>query len=60
MPAIASIEDLKAAKADIVEVIGKFPEGVSAVLAVLDTHKMVGYKNLIKMFKGATPEEIKV
>ena len=56
MGAIASIEDLTAAQKDIVKAM---KGNAGDLLAAIDKHKLVGYKNLIKLANGKTPEELK-
>jgi len=59
MPAVASIEDLKAASLDVDKFRKEHGEAAVALVYLLDRHKMIGYKNIAKMFAGKTPEEIK-
>ncbi len=59
MPAVASIEDLREAKKDLDIFQKAEPEGYALMVQILENHKMIGYKNIAKMARGATPEELK-
>lgn len=59
MAAIASIEDLKAAKKALESHKKKFPEAHKAFVELLKSHRMVGYKNIARLAYGSTPEELK-
>ncbi len=59
MPAIASIEDLKAAKADTDKFRKEHGDATIVLVDLFAKHKMIGYKNIVKMFNGQTPEELK-
>ncbi len=59
MPAVASIEDLRAAKADIDQFRKDHGDAAIALVDLLAKHKLIGYKNIAKMFTGRTPEELK-
>jgi hypothetical protein len=60
MPAIASIEELKAADDALKSLKEKNPSEYAAFAAILKKHRKVGYKNICKMLLGeATPEKLK-
>lgn len=59
MAAIASIEDLGAARDDLKKIEKKYPEAYAAFVKVLNDHKMIGYKNIARLANGKTPEELK-
>jgi len=60
MPSVASIEDLRAVNADLVDLKSRHPESYEAIAAVFKKHRKVGYKNICKMLLGeATPEKLK-
>ena len=60
MPAVASIEDLKAVEADLAGLKGRHPEAYEELAAVFREHRKVGYKNVCKLLLGeATPEKLK-
>lgn len=59
MAALASIEDLKAAKADL-DALKKDDEAYfDKWVELLKKHRSVGYKNIARMAMGFTPEELK-
>lgn len=60
MPAIASLEELKAVEKEIQQFKTTYPEAAGAVMELLRKNRKVGYKNICKMILGeATPEELK-
>ncbi len=60
MPALASLEDLKRAQADLEAVKGAHPEAYEAVAGLLRKHRAVGFKNICKLLLGeSTPEKLK-
>ena len=60
MPAIASLEELKAVEADLKQIQESAPEQYSAFAALFKKHRKIGYKNICKMLLGeATPEKLK-
>jgi hypothetical protein len=60
MPALASLEDLKAVLASCDELKAAHPEAYAAFAALLKRHRAVGYKNICKLLLGeATPEKLK-
>lgn len=60
MPAIASLEELKAVEREIQILKTSFPEASNSIMELLRKNRKVGYKNICKMILGeATPEELK-
>jgi hypothetical protein len=60
MPAVASIEELRAVDADLAALKARHPEAYDALAAVFKAHRKVGYKNICKLMLGeATPEKLK-
>ena len=60
MPALASLEDLKATQKQIQDLKNQYPEAVKAVAALLKQNRRIGYKNICRMLTGEmTPEELK-
>ncbi len=60
MPAVASMEDLRAVDADLVALKARHPEAYDALAALFRAHRKVGYKNICKLMLGeATPEKLK-
>jgi hypothetical protein len=60
MPAIASIEELRAVQTDIDKLKAAEPAACNALAELLKKHRKVGYKNICKLFLGeATPEKLK-
>lgn len=59
MAALASIEDLKAAQVALKKIEKKYPEAYKDFVALLQDHKMIGYKNIARLAYGSTPEELK-
>lgn len=59
MAAIASIEDLKAAKDALKKVEKKHPEAYAEFVQLLKDHRKIGYKNIARLAFGSTPEELK-
>ena len=60
MPAVATLEDLKAVEADLAQLKESSPEAYEQIAAVLKRHRKVGYKNICKMLLGeASPEKLK-
>ena len=55
MPAIASLEDLKAAKKDLLEA-----KGLNELKAVFKKWRKIGWKNICKLWlEERTPEQLK-
>ena len=60
MPAVASLEELKAVEEQLRELKAKHPEGYLEVVELLRRHRKVGYKNICKMMMGeASAEKLK-
>ena len=59
MAAIASLEDLKAAKKDLSALEKADPKAYASWVELLKRHRMIGYKNIAKLAMGSTPEELK-
>jgi hypothetical protein len=60
MPAVATIEDLRAVDSDLGALKATHPEAYGALAALFKTHRKVGYKNICKLMLGeATPEKLK-
>ncbi|HEQ71057.1 MAG TPA: hypothetical protein ENN69_01080 [Spirochaetia bacterium] len=60
MPAIASLEELKAVEQDLTALRNEQPAAYDAISKLLKNHRKVGYKNICKMLLGeATPEKLK-
>jgi hypothetical protein len=60
MPAVASLEELKAVQAQLEQLKASFPEGHAAFCTLFRTWRKVGYKNICKLLLGeATPEKLK-
>ncbi|MBN1523618.1 MAG: hypothetical protein JW904_03975 [Spirochaetales bacterium] len=60
MPAIATLEELKAVEFDLQQIQESSPQEYAAFAALLKKHRKIGYKNICKMLLGeATPEKLK-
>jgi hypothetical protein len=59
MPAIASIEDLRRVKVDLDALAKDHPDGFKRLVALLEEHRAIGYKNICRMAMGSSPEELK-
>ncbi len=60
MPALASLEDLRAVQARLDEFRAAHPEAHDAFARILKDHRKVGYKNICKLLLGeSTPEKLK-
>jgi hypothetical protein len=59
MPAVASIEDLKAVQGDLNKFKKEDPKGFERLVELLKKHRMVGYKNIAKLALGSGPEDLK-
>ena len=60
MPAVASLEELKAVQSQLKDLESRHPEGFADLVALFRRHRKVGYKNICKMMMGeATPEKLK-
>lgn len=60
MPAVASLEELKAVEEQLRELKSRHPEGYTDLVELFRRHRKVGYKNICKMMMGeATAEKLK-
>ena len=60
MPAVASLEELKAVEQQLRELSSRHPEGYADLVELFRRHRKGGYKNVCKMMMGeATPEKLK-
>ncbi len=60
MPAIATLEELKAIDAGLKQLQENFPEAYEEMAKFFRMNRKIGYKNIIKMMIGeATPEKLK-
>ncbi|UCF98316.1 MAG: hypothetical protein JSV89_01990 [Spirochaetaceae bacterium] len=60
MPAVASLEELKAVAEQLGELRSRHPEAYGDVVELFRRHRKVGYKNICKMMMGeATAEKLK-
>jgi hypothetical protein len=60
MPALASLDDLRAVLARLEELRAAHPKAYDAFARILRDHRKVGYKNICKLLLGeATPEKLK-
>ena len=59
MAAVAPIEELKACKDELERFKKDSPTAYEWMQSLFDTHRKVGYKNIVKMIYGKTPEELK-
>lgn len=60
MPAIASLEQLKAVNQSIESLKEKYPEAFKEMVETIKKYRKIGYKNICKMMLGeATPEKLK-
>ena len=60
MPAVASLEELKAVEEQLRELKSRQPEGYADIVELFRRHRKVGYKNICKMMMGeATAEKLK-
>lgn len=60
MPAIATLEELKAVKNQLENFRRSFPEAYQHISEIFKANRRIGYKNICKMLMGeATPEELK-
>ena len=61
MAAFASIEDLQACKDDLEKLKEKHPKEYEEFQLFFTNHKMIGYKNIMKMMLyDKTPEDLKI
>jgi hypothetical protein len=60
MPAVASLEELKAVEEQLGALKSQHPEGYASLVELFRRHRKVGYKNICKMMMGeATAEKLK-
>jgi hypothetical protein len=60
MPAIASLEDLKAVSSALAALREKHPAAYADLASLVRRHRGVGYRNICKLLlEEATPEELK-
>ena len=60
MPAVASIEELKAVDEQLKAIKGHHPQVYADFVELFRKNRMIGYKNIFKMMMGeATPEKLK-
>jgi len=60
MPALASLDDLRAVLARLEELRTGHPDAYAAFAGILKDYRKVGYKNICKLLLGeATPEKLK-
>ena len=60
MPAVASLEELKAVAEQLEVIKGQHPEGFADFVELFRRNRKIGYKNICKMMMGeATPEKLK-
>ena len=60
MPAVASLEDLKAVDEQLKAIKGEHPEVYDHFVELFRKNRKIGYKNICKMMlEEATPEKLK-
>lgn len=60
MPAVASLEELKAVEEQLKDLKARHPEGYTDLVELFRRNRKVGYKNICKMMMGeATAEKLK-
>jgi hypothetical protein len=60
MPAIATLEELKAIDIALKKMKDEYPEAYEKFSQFFKANRQIGYKNIIKMMIGeATPEKLK-
>jgi hypothetical protein len=60
MPAIATLEELKAIDIALKKMKEEYPEAYEKLARFFKDNRQIGYKNIIKMMIGeATPEKLK-
>ncbi len=60
MPAVASLEELKAVDEQLKALKGENPEVYARFVKLFRKNRKIGYKNICKMMMGeATPEKLK-
>lgn len=59
MAVLATLSELKAVQKDLAAAKKANAKAFDAMRDLFKKHRMVGYKNIVKMMYGATPEELK-
>lgn len=59
MATTASVEELGAVQADLDAFKAEHPKAHAALVALLERHRKVGYRNICRLALGATPAELK-
>lgn len=60
MPAVASLEELKAVNEQLESLKERHPEAYADLVELFRRNRKLGYKNICKMMMGeATPEKLK-
>jgi molybdopterin converting factor small subunit len=60
MPAIATLEELKAVQRTLQSIREEYPEAYERFTRFFKENRKIGYKNIIKLLTGeATPEKLK-
>lgn len=60
MPAIATLEELKAVQTHLHAIREEYPEAYERFSRLFKDNRRIGYKNIIKLMTGeATPEKLK-
>jgi hypothetical protein len=60
MPAVASLDELKAVEGDLNNLRSSHPEAYKNFAELFKKHRKVGYKNVCKLLLGeVTPEKLK-
>jgi hypothetical protein len=60
MPAVATLEELKAVETELNAISAAHPEAYQMVAELFKKNRKVGYKNICKILLGeATPEKLK-
>jgi hypothetical protein len=60
MPAVASLEELKAVEEHLNQLKGRHAEAYADIVELFRHHRKVGYKNICKMMMGeASAEKLK-
>ncbi len=60
MPAVASLEELRAVDEQLKVIKGQHPEVYAVFLELFRKNRKIGYKNICRMMMGeATPEKLK-
>ena len=60
MPAVATLEELKAVEEQLRQLKASQPEAYGQLVELFRRHRKVGYKNICKMMmEEATPEKLK-